>query len=373
MNIALVSPYDYSYPGGVTTHISHLAHQFTRMGHRVRILAPCSDKKVITEDMIPLGMTVPWPSNGSIARLTPSWRLMPKIHSILKEERFDIVHVHEPFCPMLPWMVLLQSHSVNVATFHSYYERSIGYMIAKPIVLDRLWGRIHGKIAVSKPAMNFISRYFPGDYRIIPHGIELERFPPEVPPIEEFGDGKANILFVGRLETRKGVGCLLKAYKKVKKEFPLLRLIVVGPGDRERRDYEKWVKERKLKDVVFTGPVSDRDLHRYYHAADIFCSPATGHESFGIVLLEAMAAGKPIIASNIEGYANVLNHNVDGLLVPPKNEEAVAQALISLLNDQALRHQMGRNGRRKAEEHGWDRIAQRTIDYYLELLNGRNE
>ena len=219
--------------------------------------------------------------------------------------------------------------------------------------------------------MNFISRYFPGDYQIIPHGIELEPFSREVSPFEEFRDEKTNILFVGRLEKRKGVGCLLKAYKTVKNEFPATRLLIVGPGNRERRDYEKWVKENKLNDVVFTGPVSDYDLHRYYRTADIFSAPAIGKESFGIILLEAMAAGKPIVASSNAGYANVINNNVDGMLVPPKNDKALAQAIIALLNDKGLQDQMGSNGRKKAEDHGWDRIAQRTLDYYIEILNGK--
>jgi len=293
---------------------------------------------------------------------------MPKVRSILNEERFDIIHFHEPLFPSLPWMVLPLSHSTNLATFHAYYKRSIGYWFWKPLC-KRFYNKLDGKIAVSEPAKRFVSRYFPGDYRIIPHGVDLDRFSEEILPIEDFCDGKLNILFVSRLEERKGIRYLLKAFKKVKEEIPQSRLIIVGPGN-ERR-YNDWVQAVKLKDVVFVGYTSYADLPRYYRTADIFCIPAVGRESFGIVLLEAMAAGKPIIASDIDGYAAVLAHGVEGLLVPPKDNQALADALLSLLNDQTLRQQMGSNGRSKAEAHSWESIAQRTMEYYSELLEAK--
>lgn len=371
INIGLVSPYDYAYPGGVNTHISSLALGLAKMGHRVKILAPCSNKKALArpQDIIPLGKTIPYPSNGSVARLTISWWLLPKVKSIIEKEKFDIIHFHEPLFPSLPWMVLPVSRSVNVATFHAYYKRSFGYWFWKPLC-RRFYNRLDGKIAVSEPAMRFVSRYFPGDYRIIPHGVDVERFSAQAPPIEDFCDGKLNILFVSRLDERKGVRYLLKAYKMVKEEIPESRLIVVGPGN-ERR-YKDWVQAVKLKDVVFAGYTSYADLPRYYRTADIFCVPAVGRESFGIVLLEAMAAGRAIVASDIDGYANVLTDGVDGVLVPPKDTETLAQTLVSLLRDPARREQMGIQGRSKVEGLTWEAIAGRTMDYYLEIL-GRDK
>jgi len=210
MNIGLVSPYDYAYPGGVNTHISNLAMTMAGMGHRVKILAPCSNNKALprTTPIIPLGKTIPYPSNGSVARLTLSLWLIPKIKGILEEERFDILHFHEPLFPSLPWMVLPYSRSVNVATFHAYYRRSAGYTMWKPLLM-RFYRKLDGKIAVSEPARKFVSRYFPGDYRVIPHGVDLERFATKTAPIEQFHDGKLNILFVSRLEKRKGAKYLL--------------------------------------------------------------------------------------------------------------------------------------------------------------------
>lgn len=372
MNIGLISPYDYAYPGGVNTHISNLAVTLAKMGHHVRILAPCSSEKALPTDtdIVPLGKTIPYPSNGSVARLTVSLWLMPKIKRILEEDHFDILHFHEPLFPSLPWMVLPLSHSINVATFHAYYRRSIGYTIWKPL-LKRFYNRLHGKIAVSEPARKFVSRYFPGEYRVIPHGINMDHFGADVDPIPEYRDGRLNFLFVSRLEGRKGVKYLLEAYRMAKKECPASRLILVGPGERSRREYARWVRAVKLEDVIFTGRVSYADLPRYYHTADVFCIPAVGQESFGLVLLEAMAAGKPILATNIEGYAAVVSDKTDGILVRPRDARSLADAMIALANDKSLREEMGSKGRQKAQAHSWQSITQKTFDYYAELTEGR--
>ena len=372
MKIALVSPYDFAYPGGVINHISSLERQFTKMGHQVKVIAPAS--KVVPDfgdRFIPIGKPRPIPTSGSIARITISLRLASRIKAVLSEENFDIIHLHEPFMPMLCSAILRFSNTANVGTFHACHARP-GYSWGRPIstiILKRRARKLHGKIAVSKPAMEYASKYVPGYYNIIPNGIDLELFSPDVSPIDRFGDGKLNILFVGRLESRKGLNYLLKAYRRVKQEVSNSRLIVVGPGTRLRHKYEKEVMRNDLRDVVFVGYVDSDELPGYYKTADIFCSPATGRESFGIVLLEAMAAGKPIVASNIEGYASVMTHSAEGLLVPPKDKESLAQALITLMTDESLRQQMGARGRLKALDYGWEHIAQRVLNYYAVVLN----
>jgi phosphatidylinositol alpha-mannosyltransferase len=217
--------------------------------------------------------------------------------------------------------------------------------------------------------MGFASKYVSGYYNIIPNGIDLEHFSPNVASIDRFCDGKINVLFVGRLEKRKGLNYLLNAYRQVKGEFPNSRLIIVGPGTRLRKKYEKQVRRDSLEDVVFVGYASYDELPSYYKSADIFCSPATGGESFGIVLLEAMAVGTPIVASDIEGYASVLAHGEEGLLVPPKDEKGLAQALASLMADESLRRQMGARGVLTASEYSWGKVAQRVSDYYLRILS----
>jgi len=372
MKIALVSPYDFAYPGGVANHISSLERYFTRMGHEVKVIAPAS--KEITDfgdRFIPIGK--PWaiPSSDSVIRIPISFRLGPTIKEVLARENFDIIHLHEPCMPMLCSAVLRFSNTVNVGTFHACQGKP-GYNWGKPIstwMISRRILKLAGRIAVSKAAMSFAQQNVPGDYEIIPNGIDLEHFVPDVPPIEEFCDGKQNILFVGRLEFRKGLNYLLKAYLEIKPELPNSRLIVVGPGTRLRKRYEKWIKRHDLKDVIFVGYVSYEDLPRYYKTADVFCAPATSRESFGIVLLEAMAVGTPIVATNIEGYASVVSDGEEGWLVPPKDSRGLARALISLLTNEALRRQMGDKGKLKAKDYGWARISQRVFDYYVSLID----
>ncbi len=371
MKIALVSPYDFAHPGGVILHIAYLERYFTKMGHEVKVIAPASRAIPDFGDrFIPIGRPRPIPSSGSIARVTVSIWLAPKIRAVLEQEKFDIIHFHEPLMPMLCTSVLRLSKTANVGTFHACHGKP-GYNFARPVgkwILRRWFRKLDGKIAVSNPAMEFASEHFPGYYNIIPNGVDVEHFSPDISPIEEFDDGKLNILFVSRLEKRKGLNHLLQAFKQVKEEVPNSRLIVVGPGTRLRRRYERYVARSGLKDVVFVGLVSYDELPRYYKTADVFCAPAIGSESFGIILLEAMALGKPIVASNIEGYASVISHGVDGLLVPPADKDKLAQALIALLNDKALRQEMGARGRIKALEHSWERIARRVFAYYVRIL-----
>ena len=283
MKIALVSPYDFAYPGGVVNHIASLERHLTRMGHEVRVIAPAS--KVVTtfgNRFIPIGRPRPIPTSGSILRITISLRLASTIKAILNREKFDIVHLHEPFMPMLCSDVLRFSNVPNIGTFHAC-DGSPGYEFGKPIgtiMLKRHLHKLTGKIAVSKPAMEYASKYVPGDYDIIPNGVDTENFSPDVTPIEEFCDGKKNIVFVGRLERRKGVKYLLEAYQEVKREIPDSRLIVVGPGARPRKKHEKWIKRHGLQDVVFVGYVTEEDKPRYYKTADVFCAPATGRENY---------------------------------------------------------------------------------------------
>jgi phosphatidylinositol alpha-mannosyltransferase len=191
-----------------------------------------------------------------------------------------------------------------------------------------------------------------------------------VKPFEEYRDGKLNILFVSRLEPRKGLNYLLAAYRQVKQEIPECRLLVVGPGTRLKHRYERDIRNHNIKDVVFTGFATSEELPRYYKTADIFCAPATGRESFGIILLEAMAAGKPIVASYIDGYASVVTDGVEGLLVPPRDSRSLAVGLRKLLTDESLRREMGNRGRTNVLKYSWENVANSVFDYYNQVLAG---
>ena len=282
MKIGLVSPYDYPFPGGVTAQISHLSTCFREEGHQVRILAPSSRRDVeeTVPDVYRLGKTIiPVPANQSVARLTLSLTLNRRVKQILDHEQFDVVHLHEPMVPALPLTVLQESRTTNVATFHVARDSYFGYLYAKPL-LKRFMRKVHGRIAVSPAAREFVDQYFPGDYKIIPNGVDVEKFGDRTLDLPELRDGKTNLLFVGRLEKRKGLVYLLKALPHVKYHFPNIRLIVIGAFEQDQvEEYRDFVRELGLTDVVFKGFVSEELKIAYYQHADVFCSPAIGRES----------------------------------------------------------------------------------------------
>ena len=222
---------------------------------------------------------------------------------------------------------------------------------------------------MSSAARHFISTYFPGEYRIIPNGVDVQ-FYSSAKPFPEYDDGKINILFVGRLEPRKGAMYLMEAYAKLKPTRPELRLILCSVGPLLGR-LRRFVREQRLEDVLFAGRVSDVDKARFYKTAQIFCAPSTGQESFGIVLLEAMAAGLPVVASDIHGYKRVVQRNVTGLLVEPRDPDAIAGALERLVCDPALRERLGQAGARRAPEYDWSHVATQLVELYGEVIRNR--
>jgi len=364
LKIGIVSPYGYPHPGGVNEHVRHSYEAMRRMGHDVWIItSKYGDDRTDEGRVIRLGTGFAFPSNGSMGRVTLGWRFKQQAHELLAEHRFDILHFQEPFVPFLSPTVLDQSDTVNVATFHAFGGFSPSYWVGKRFA-GRLAAKIHGRIAVSGAARHFISRYFPGEYRIIPNGVDLDRFA-DAEPFEELRDGTINILFVGRFEERKGLIHLLRAYHRLRKRHVDARLLVIGSGPKQR-EYRRYVGLRQIRDVEFLGRVSDDDKARYFASADIFSAPATGQESFGIVLLEAMAAGVPIVASDIHGYKSVVQRGVQGLLVEPRNPRALAAALYALANDAELRHRMGEAGRAKAPDYSWDRVTEQIVEFYRE-------
>ncbi len=377
LNVGLVSPYDYASQGGVTEHIRHLSKELRAQGHRTKILAPFStDRADLPEDVYALGAVTPVPANGSVARISLSPDLGRSIKAILRAENFDIIHVHEPLMPALPWLVLRHSTSANVGTFHAFGESSPIYAMGRPL-LRRFFDRLHGRVAVSPSAYEYVSQYFGGDFEIIPNGVDFPRFSDEHPPIEWMRDARPTVLFVGRFEEpRKGLRWLLQALPLVEQFFPDLRLVVAGGGDPGAveewlplRDYSRpgrtiYRSAGSVMEVEFAGFVSAEDLPRYYQSCHVYCAPSTGGESFGIVLLEAMAAGAPVLASRISGYANVLTHGREGFLVDPKSPAGIVAGIIRLLSDPTLRALMGEAGKRTARQYDWPIVAARLVNCY---------
>ena len=363
MKIALVSPYDWCVEGGVNRHIKYLAEYFREWGHDVSIFAPASDRERAASEVTVMGK--PWSMrvSGSVARITFAWK-SPEVRDVLAAGKFDVVHLHEPLMPLLPYHFLRYSKSATVGTFHAAKDggnRFYGYTTP----FTRRWFRkIEGKIAVSPAAVGLVSRYFAGYFNVIPNGIDYEHYAAEVEPIDEFMDGKQNILFVGRPEKRKGLKYLLRGYLRVREQMTNTRLIVVGAGDFSR--YERLMQP--FPDVVFRPNVPYGELPRYYRTATVFSCPNTGNESQGYVLLEALASGRAVVASNIEGFAGVMTDEKEGLLVKPKDPDALAAAIMRLLKDPKLRAEFGARGQALAQHYSWDNVAHRVMSYYERIL-----
>jgi phosphatidylinositol alpha-mannosyltransferase len=362
VKIGLVSPYVYPLPGGVTQHVRYLYENLRKRGHDVRILTSSHGLQRASEgDVIRIGKGISVPANGSVGTLTVSPRYVSQVQDVLERERFDLLHFHEPFVPFLSLVVLRQSTSVNVATFHAYSGFSPAYEFGSRF-LGSYADRLHGRIAVSAAARHFIDRYFPGDYKVIPNGVDVQRFARAV-PLARWQDGTFNLLFVGRHEPRKGLIELLKAFRILRKTGCHCRLLIVGSGPQER-EARRYVMTRRLHNVEFLGRVSDDEKAQLFKSADVYVSPATGGESFGIVLLEAMAAGTPIVCSDIHGYKGVVRRDREGLLVPPRKPKAIAAAVARLLADDELRQRMGEEGQRRADDFSWERVTAKVDDYY---------
>jgi phosphatidyl-myo-inositol alpha-mannosyltransferase len=362
VKIGLVSPYVYPLPGGVTQHVRFLYENLRLRGHDVRILTSSHGLQRSSEgDVIRLGKGFSMPSNGSMGTITISPRFISQVRAVLEHERFDVLHFHEPFVPFLSLVVLRESKSVNIGTFHAYGGWSPAYEFGSR-ALRGYAERLHGRIAVSAAARHFIDRYFPGDYKVIPNGVDAEHYGRAV-PIARWQDGTPSILFVGRFEPRKGVLDLLKAFRHLRKQGVECRLLLVGGGPQER-EARRYVATRRLGGVEFLGRVSDAEKLQLFRTANVFCSPATGRESFGIVLLEAMAAGVPIVASDIHGYKGVVRRGREALLVPPHEPKELGAAIGRLLEDHELAARMSAAGLVRAEEFSWPRVTAKVDDYY---------
>ncbi len=372
MKIGLVSPYDYTRPGGVGEHIRHLATELRSRDHAVRILAPAGgDARETIEGLHPLGRPIPVPANGSVARISLSFHLARRIRQILDQEAFDVLHFHEPLMPALPVTALrLNRHGVNVGTFHAFARQNLGYYYGRPI-LRRLFRRLDACIAVSEPARTFVSRYFPAAYHVVPNGIDLGLFRPHdeaelrsmLPEALLPQPQVATILYVGRMEERKGLAGLLEAYGLLRQVRADCRLVAVGDGPL-RLGFERWVEEEAIPDVTFAGYVEEPVKRALLASCDIFCAPNFGKESFGVILLEAMASGRAIVATAIDGFRHVLHDGVEGRLVPPHDAASLAAALGRLLDDPAARRRMGAAGRDTAQRYSWSRVTDEVLAVY---------
>jgi phosphatidylinositol alpha-mannosyltransferase len=364
MRIGLVCPYQWDVPGGVQYHVRDLADTLRGMGHHVEILAPAEREESITDPWITFaGRTVPVPYNGSMASLQFGPVSAARVRRWLREGSFDVVHVHEPAPPSVSLLVCMIADGPIVATFHAATTRSKWLAAWGPVV--RPWlERISGRIAVSDFARRVQVEHLGGDAVIIPNGVHVGVFAdgPTLPEVTRGVDGPT-IGFIGRyLEPRKGLPVLLRALRTVVAEHPGARLVIAGRGDAD----ELWqlVGEDLRPHVVLLGEVSEADKAALLRSVDVYCAPNLLGESFGVILIEAMAAGVPIVASDLDAFAQVLVHGAAGVLVRRGDPVALGRALCDLLGDPARQAELSAAGRRAAEPYDWQVLARRILAVY---------
>ena len=367
MRIAIVSQPYYPQRGGVSEHVHHSAGELRRLGHDVDIVT--SRFRGDRDDgpgLLRIGRNVLVPHLGAFANVSAGWGLSRKLGRILERD-YDVVHVHEPLSPTLPLMAVSRTPGTTalVGTFHASSHRDGLYRVFRTW-LDRYARRLDTRIAVSAAAERYVSGVFPGRYRIVPNGVDPHRFRPDLAPHERHSADRPTILFVGRFYPRKGLQILLSALPKVAAEVPDVRVLVVGDGPLSPA-YQTLAR-RSPVDVEFLGEVGHDEIPRIFRCADVLVAPSTGSESFGIIHLEAMASGVPIVASDIAGYREILDGR-EALLFPNRRSSELASQVARVLTNPPLARAMGAAGRRKALAYSWEGIARRLEELYLELVD----
>jgi phosphatidylinositol alpha-mannosyltransferase len=365
MKIALITFHSFLEEGGVKRHILALKEEFKKRNIETKIIAP---RRKITEDygkdVILLGTSFKLNFGGGISDLVFNFDHFA-IDRVLKKEKFDVLHFHNASFPSF-FQILLSPFTfktLNILTFHSDISRSNFLKTFFPLFLNFCNLRLDGLIAVSEVALSFF-KDFKKPKVLIPNGVNLKEFSPKGERFNEFLDGKINLLFVGRIEERKGLIYLLKAFEILKRKYQNLRLIVVGEGP-ERKNCEDFVKEKKLKDVVFLGELRGKELFKIYRTGHIFCAPSIFGESFGLVILEAMASGLPFVAFANEGYKSWLKEKKgEEFLVPPKNYVLLAKKIEILIKNPQKRKELSLWGQKEAREFSWSNIAQKVLNFY---------
>ncbi|MDP3964580.1 MAG: glycosyltransferase family 4 protein [bacterium] len=374
MRIGIVSQAYFPIHGGVSEHVHSTALELEKRGHEVTIITANFNREDQKHDhprVRRVGFDFTVPMNGAFVNVTVGTKLPRQLREIEQEKKFDIVHIHSPLDPVLPLVANTVMRAPKVGTFHTFMDSSVGYELFGG-KLRKYFDRLDGRIAVSPAARRFFSRYFPGEYVIIPNGVDTNRFHPAVKKVERFDDGVHNVLFVGRMDPRKGLKYLLQAMPLIATAVPDTRLIVVGGGVL-REYYRSFLMDEIRDKAFFEGFVSTEDLPRYYRTADVYVSPSIMGESFGIVLIEAMASGVPVVASDIEGYAAVLKDGRGGFLVPKRSPMKIAEKVIELLRQPKLRQSMGKQGRQEAEQYSWKKVTAQIEKYYFDVLASRQE
>ena len=374
MRVALVSPYSYTYPGGVGRHVEALAGELLGRGHDVRLLAPYDpddrfarithkgarpEHRELPDHLVPLGRTVGLPMNGAVSNLSVYAEGAATLSRALRQGKFDVVHIHEPNAPIASWLALEWSRAPVVGTFHAYSTGRISNGAAVLIGARRLYNKLAVRIAVSEAARWTARRFYGGHYRIVPNGVDLNAAITGPKPVRD----DLTLLFLGRAEERKGLPVLLRAVEALRGAGVPARLVVAGATEEE---VEPFLLE--TEGIEIAGRVTDERKWQLLHDADVLCAPSLGGESFGMVLTEAFASGTPVVASDIAGYRDVVRDGVDGVLVRPAEPVQLAETLHSLAQDPAARERMSVAARERAERFAWPRVATEVEQAYEDAL-----
>ncbi|HVF12380.1 MAG TPA: glycosyltransferase family 4 protein [Actinomycetota bacterium] len=348
--MGIVCPYDWSYPGGVKSHIEGLRKSLVRKGIMVEVCAPSTRDHA---DIARAGSSIGIPFNGSVARISFSRKSKRNLREWVKSSEVEVLHLHEPVIPSLSLLALMEKSVPCVGTFHASASRSVGYAVARPI-LSRFISRLDERITVSQAARDLVEPHFPGSFTTIPNGIDLKRFSgaPVDPDLESL---RPFVLFVGRPEPRKGFDVAVEAMERVRKENRV-NFVVVGRSQREVPDW-----------TVGLGEVSQDRLPSVYAAAHVYLAPSLRGESFGIVLAEAMATGTPVVCSDIPGYKEA-SAGAALTFETGKSEEAATKVL-AVLEDESLRSDLVRRGKVRAAELDWDLVSEQILDTYTRAVS----
>lgn len=365
MRIGMVCPYSFDVPGGVQNHVHDLAETLIGMGHEVSVLAPADEESPLPPFVVPAGRAVPVRYNGSVARLSFGPISAARVRRWIEHGDFDVLHVHEPATPSLSMLAVLAARGPVVATFHTAMTRSRA-MAAAQGVLQVLMERVTGRIAVSALARKVVVEHLGGGAVEIPNGVAVARFA-NATPLEGWPGAGGAIGFLGRFtEPRKGFPILLSAFASLAEARPGLRLLVAGPGepDEVRGDLPARLWER----VVFLGRVSEADKARMLRSVDVYVAPNTGGESFGMILTEAMAAGTPVVASDLDAFRRVLDGGRAGLLFPVGDSRALADRLADLLDSPARRAALAAHASAVVAGYDWSVVAGRVLEVYATAI-----
>jgi phosphatidyl-myo-inositol alpha-mannosyltransferase len=365
LRIALVTEYYYPHLGGVCEHVHFFAREARRRGHHVDVITSHIPGAEPQPNVIRLGRSQPVYCNGSQARITMGWNLRRDVRRALRDGRYDIVHVHSPLTPVLPILAIEEADCPVIGTFHTYFDRSVGYTLGRRFFQRRL-DMLSAAVAVSHSTTVALDRYFEADWQIIPNGIDTDVFHPSAPPPPGLEKDVPTILFLGRFDPRNGLTTLIESFRRVKSRGNRgreARLVVVGDGPLREHYYKQANGD---KDIVFVGAVLEGRPSYYAHSS-VYACPTT-KASFGITLLESMACETPVVCSDILGFRDVVVDGREALMVPCGDRDALADALVRVLDDQGLAIQLSTTGRQNSLEYSWEHVTSRVLDVYQTVL-----